>query len=47
VDGGVTIENAGKLILAGCDVLVAGNTVFASENPELTIKQLKEITQYF
>jgi ribulose-phosphate 3-epimerase len=47
VDGGVTLENAGKLILAGCDVLVAGNTVFASENPELIIRQLKEITQHF
>lgn len=41
VDGGVTLENAPKLISTGADILVAGNTVFASENPEQTIKTLK------
>ena len=43
VDGGVTLENAPKLIKAGARVLVAGNTVFGSENPENTIAQLKNI----
>ncbi len=47
VDGGVTPDNAGKLLLAGCDVLVAGNTVFGSDDPELTIRQLKEISHNF
>ena len=32
-----------KLIEAGADVLVAGNAVFAAENPTETIKQLKTI----
>jgi len=41
VDGGVTVENAGKLVEAGVNVLVAGNTVFKSANPEETIRQLK------
>lgn len=41
VDGGVTVENAPKLVSAGVDVLVAGNTVFASTNPAETIHSLK------
>lgn len=40
VDGGVTLENAPKLIAAGANVLVAGNTVFASPDPARTIAQL-------
>ncbi len=43
VDGGVTLENAGSIIGAGADILVAGNTVFASSSPIDTIKQLKSI----
>ncbi|WP_267403019.1 MULTISPECIES: ribulose-phosphate 3-epimerase [unclassified Chryseobacterium] len=41
VDGGVNIDNAGKLFDAGADVLVAGNAVFSSESPERTIELLK------
>ena len=41
VDGGVTLDNARPLIDAGVDILVAGNTVFGSEDPVETIHQLK------
>lgn len=41
IDGGVDLNNYKKLLQAGADVLVAGNTVFASSNPTETIKQLK------
>ena len=41
IDGGVTIENAPSIIAAGADVLVAGNTVFASSDPQKTIATLK------
>jgi ribulose-phosphate 3-epimerase len=41
VDGGVTLDNHKKLVQAGVDVLVAGNTVFASANPAETIIALK------
>ncbi len=41
VDGGVTLDNAPDLVAAGVDVLVAGNTVFSSDNPAETIKKLK------
>ncbi|MEE0266795.1 MAG: ribulose-phosphate 3-epimerase [Bacteroidales bacterium] len=43
IDGGVNTANYKKLIEAGADVLVAGNAVFAAENPTETIKQLKTI----
>jgi ribulose-phosphate 3-epimerase len=41
IDGGVTLENAPKLIETGVDVLVAGNTVFKSADPLKTISLLK------
>lgn len=41
VDGGVNLDNASKLYDAGADVLVAGNAVFSSEDPEKTIELLK------
>lgn len=43
IDGGVTLENAGLILEAGVDILVAGNTVFGSENPSKTISSLKKI----
>lgn len=41
VDGGVNLQNAHLLFEAGADVLVAGNAVFKSENPQQTIHDLK------
>jgi ribulose-phosphate 3-epimerase len=43
IDGGVTLDNAAEILAAGADVLVAGNTVFASSDPADTIKKLKAI----
>ncbi|MFY7880473.1 MAG: ribulose-phosphate 3-epimerase [Lacibacter sp.] len=43
IDGGVTLQNAKSIVDAGADVLVAGNTVFKSQNPTETILQLKNI----
>lgn len=43
IDGGVDLNNYRELINCGADVLVAGNTVFASKNPSQTIEQLKQI----
>jgi ribulose-phosphate 3-epimerase len=42
IDGGVTLENAGDILKAGADVLVAGNTVFKSQDPAETIRLLKK-----
>ena len=43
IDGGVTYENAKKIIKLGADVLVAGSFVFKSKNPRKTISELKSI----
>lgn len=42
IDGGVTLENAGDILAAGADVLVAGNTVFSAQDPKDAIKRLKQ-----
>lgn len=42
IDGGVTLDNAPKLLSYGADVLVAGNTVFSSSDPLKTIELLKK-----
>lgn len=41
IDGGVTLDNASKLLKSGADVLVAGSFVFSSSNSIATIEQLK------
>ena len=41
IDGGVNEENAGKLVEAGANVLVAGSFVFSSKDPLATIQNLK------
>ena len=43
VDGGITIENAPRLVKAGAQVLVAGYTVFGSLNPLKAISDLKDL----
>ena len=43
IDGGVTLDNAPAIVKAGADVLVAGNTVFKSKDPLVTIASLKRI----
>ena len=43
IDGGVTIQNAKKLIDSGADVLVSGSHVFKAENPKEIISKLKDI----
>lgn len=41
VDGGVTTANAGQLVNAGADALVAGSFVFNASDPVEIIKELK------
>lgn len=44
IDGGVNFDNTANLLKAGADVLVAGNTVFSSENPIEAVSRLKNIS---
>jgi len=43
VDGGVTLNNAKKLIECGADVLVSGSHVFKADNPKEIISKLKHV----
>ena len=43
VDGGVTFDTAPRLVKAGVDVLVSGNTVFSAPDPEQAIIDLKNL----
>ncbi len=43
IDGGVTNQNANKLIEVGANVLVAGSYVFSAKNPTETIADLKKL----
>jgi ribulose-phosphate 3-epimerase len=46
VDGGVNIKNASDLVKAGANILVAGNFVFNSVDPQKTIEELKQTKDY-
>ena len=41
VDGGVKVDNAGKIVQAGADVLVAGSAIFGSDDYAETIKAMR------
>lgn len=41
IDGGVNVSNAGEIVKAGADILVAGSAVFKSDDPESTIRLIK------
>jgi ribulose-phosphate 3-epimerase len=43
VDGGIDTTNASRLIESGVNVLVAGNSIFGSADPEATIRKLKRL----
>jgi ribulose-phosphate 3-epimerase len=42
VDGGITEKNIGKLIEAGVDVFVVGNSIFSAPDPVQMISKLKQ-----
>jgi len=43
VDGGVSISNIGDLIKAGANAFVAGNAIFAADNQQQMIAEMKNI----
>jgi ribulose-phosphate 3-epimerase len=45
VDGGVGLHNAAHLYAYGSDILVAGHSVFSSENPKDTIAKIRNLRQ--
>jgi ribulose-phosphate 3-epimerase len=45
IDGGVTLENLGDVVRAGVDWIVAGSTVFHSESPEATVREMQQVAR--
>ncbi|HVY93487.1 MAG TPA: ribulose-phosphate 3-epimerase [Bryobacteraceae bacterium] len=43
IDGGVTLGNVESIVRAGCDWLVAGSTVFHSEDSAATVRDLQRL----
>ncbi len=43
VDGGVTLEYASAIVSAGADVLVAGSTIFHTNDPKTVISKMKNL----
>ena len=41
VDGGIDVRTAPRIVAAGADILVAGNAVFGSPDPERAIRDLR------
>jgi ribulose-phosphate 3-epimerase len=43
IDGGVHKENLAEVVRAGCDWIVTGSAIFHSEDPEATVRDMREI----
>ena len=43
IDGGIDLSNAQEVVLAGCDILVAGSAVFKAEDLSERVKEFKEL----
>ena len=42
IDGGVTLDNIGKIAAAGADTFVAGSAIFGSDDYTATIKKMRD-----
>jgi len=43
IDGGVHLDNLAEVVRAGCDWIVTGSAIFHSPDPELTLREMREI----
>jgi ribulose-phosphate 3-epimerase len=42
IDGGISLENLGDAVRAGVDWVVAGSSIFHSDDPEATVRQMQQ-----
>ena len=47
IDGGINVVNLRTVLTAGADWIVAGSSVFDSENPTETVRRMKETLREF
>ena len=45
IDGGINLENLGDVIRAGCDWVVAGSSVFHSDDPATAVTRMQQIAK--
>jgi ribulose-phosphate 3-epimerase len=45
IDGGVTLQNLAEIVRAGCDWVVAGSTIFGSDDPAAAYAQMQQIAR--
>jgi ribulose-phosphate 3-epimerase len=45
IDGGVSLDNVGDIVRAGCDWLVAGSSVFGSADPATTVARMQQLAR--
>jgi ribulose-phosphate 3-epimerase len=43
IDGGVHPQNLAEVVRAGCDWIVTGSAIFHTPDPEVTVRQMREI----
>jgi ribulose-phosphate 3-epimerase len=43
IDGGVHKDNLAEVVRAGCDWIVTGSAIFHSPDPEITMREMREI----
>jgi ribulose-phosphate 3-epimerase len=46
IDGGVHLENLAEVVRAGCDWIVTGSAIFHSQDPESTVREMREIAAH-
>jgi ribulose-phosphate 3-epimerase len=42
IDGGVSLDNIGDVVRAGCDWIVAGSSIFGSADPATTVTRMQQ-----
>lgn len=45
IDGGVSTDNVGEIVRAGCDWLVAGSSIFGSADPATTVARMQQLAR--
>jgi ribulose-phosphate 3-epimerase len=45
MDGGLGPDNVADAVRAGCDWIVAGSSIFGSEDPETTVKRMQQLAR--
>jgi ribulose-phosphate 3-epimerase len=45
IDGGISLDNLDSVIRAGCDWVVAGSSVFHSDDPATTVTRMQQIVR--